>query len=98
MDVIDDIENRRQELRLSQAEVANSMGVSQGQFSKVVSRKVPLTKKMSLKMNRWLEKGAAIERGSPEEILEKCIELMHLLQNHFGSADAEDPSRTQNRG
>lgn len=82
VDLIGEMEARRQVLRLSQEMVALQVGVSQGQYSKVVMRKVPLTPKMAARMNRWLSADSAPTKGDALAILEKCMELMHLLQQY----------------
>lgn len=88
-DLIDEIEARRQVARMSQAEIADALGISQGQYSKVVKRRVALTAKMGRRMRQWLDNS---ETGSAEvdrEILQKCIELMHLIRQRLGIDAAE---------
>lgn len=84
VDLIDDVEGRRQATRMSQAEVAREIGISQGQLSKIMARKVALTSKMSIRMSRWLEERPEEAANLDREILEKCIDLMHLLQRRQG--------------
>ncbi|MCG7625079.1 aldehyde dehydrogenase family protein [Epibacterium sp. Ofav1-8] len=69
---------------LDQAEVAHQMGVSQGQYSKVVAGRVPLAPKMEARMKAWLERRESRVASGDQEILEKCIELMHLLRARIG--------------
>lgn len=84
-DLIVEVEARRQAARMSQAEVAREVGISQGQYSKVVAGKVALTAKMSVKMRRWLSGGDSPQADIDREILLKCIDLMQLLQRRYGS-------------
>ncbi|WP_323717270.1 helix-turn-helix transcriptional regulator [Paracoccus aminovorans] len=85
VDLIEDVEARRQAARMSQAEIARELGISQGQLSKVMARKVALTSKMTARMSRWLGKDSKGAEDLDQEILKKCIELMHLLQRRHGS-------------
>jgi transcriptional regulator with XRE-family HTH domain len=82
IDLVDEIEVRRQALRLSQHDVAARIGVSQGQYSKLIKGKVPLTPKMAARMAGWLAGTGALDKDDAQEILDKCIELMHLLQRY----------------
>lgn len=86
-DIIKEVENRQRATRMSQAEIARQLGVSQGQLSKVLAGKVPLTKKMSNRMAVWLARTGSIEAVSAQEILKKCIELMHLIRRHINPND-----------
>ena len=87
VDLIEEVEARRQALRLSQEKVAAEIGFSQGHYSKVTKGGVPMTPKMAAKMTNWLADEGALGKGSAEEILEKCMELMHLLRRYI-DADA----------
>jgi transcriptional regulator with XRE-family HTH domain len=84
-DLIAEVENVRQSQRMSQAEVAHQMGVSQGQYSKVVANRVPLAPKMATRMKAWLE-----QRDIDRVILAKCIEMMHLLRARIDAAEEID--------
>lgn len=79
-DLIAEVESVRQSERMSQAEIAHQTGVSQGQYSKVVAGRVPLTPKMAARMRAWLERREQKSMSNDREILDKCIELMHLLR------------------
>lgn len=91
-DLISEVENLRQSKRMSQAEVARQMGVSQGQYSKVIARRVPLAAKMTVRMRSWLEQHESTVASLDHDIREKCIELMHLLR-----ARLEDPKEAGER-
>lgn len=82
VDLIGEMETRRQALRLSQETVASQIGVSQGQYSKVIMRRVPLTPKMASRMNGWLVSARAPSKGDAQAILDKCMELMHLVRQY----------------
>lgn len=86
-DLIAEVESLRQSERMSQAEVAGQLGVSQGQYSKVVAKRVPLAPKMAAKLAAWLNQRDATTANLDREILDKCIELMHLLQERVNAAD-----------
>jgi transcriptional regulator with XRE-family HTH domain len=89
-DLIAEVENVRQSARMSQAEVAHQMGVSQGHYSKVVANRVPLAPKMAAKMIAWLEQSESTAASIDREILEKCMELMHLLRARVEAAEVTD--------
>lgn len=81
------LELNRRMRRLSQAQMADLLGVSQGHYSKVISGAVPLSKKFSEKVERQLDndkmptRDAAIALRMQElsaSIRKNCIELMHL--------------------
>jgi len=88
--LIEEVENVRQSERMSQAEVAHQMRVSQGHYSKVVANRVPLAPKMAARMKAWLEQRKQTAANIDREILDKCIELMHLLSARVGAAEASD--------
>ncbi|HCT33787.1 MAG TPA: hypothetical protein DF966_11585 [Sulfitobacter sp.] len=66
------------------------MGVSQGQYSKVVASRVPLAPKMAAKMKAWLEQNESTAASIDREIVEKCIELIHLLRVRVGEGKVSD--------
>ncbi|WP_445682726.1 helix-turn-helix domain-containing protein [Radicibacter daui] len=80
-DLINELEAARQARRISQAEVAGDLGISQGHYSKIVARNVTLTRKMSLRMSDWLGRHDG-HASDPRlrEVLSKCIDLMHSLE------------------
>lgn len=88
VDLIGEMEVRRQALHLSQDEVAARIGVSQGHYSKIIKGKAPLTPKMAERMTGWLASAGPLDRDNAQEILEKCMELMHLLQRYVGAGAA----------
>jgi transcriptional regulator with XRE-family HTH domain len=89
-DLIAEVENVRQSQRMSQAEVAHQMGVSQGQYSKVVANRVPLAPKMATRMKAWLEQRESTASDIDRVILAKCIEMMHLLRARIDAAEEID--------
>lgn len=87
-ELILDIERHRKAMRLSQAEIAELLHVTQGHYSKVISGKVILTNDLSEKMRGYLSKAVLPSSGVHEsrrvlellgEIKEKCIEIMQVL-------------------
>ncbi|MYA86853.1 MAG: helix-turn-helix transcriptional regulator [Boseongicola sp. SB0662_bin_57] len=90
-DLIATTENLRRSERMSQAEVAREMGISQGHYSKVVAKRVPLAPKMATRVTVWLQQRETTSAGVDHEIITKCMELMHLLQERVRSApESED--------
>lgn len=89
MDLIDDLEAMRQEMRVSQSEIARQLGISQGHYSKVAARNAPLTRKMAVRIEHWLNanaaSGALQDEQALQEIFKKCISLMHSLERYLGN-------------
>lgn len=87
-DMINSLEHTRRQLGLAQSDLAKILGVTQGHYSKVVRRKVPLSSKLEDSMRVWLDaNGVAkeVEGGSELRMRElaasirtQCIELMQL--------------------
>ncbi|WP_151720160.1 helix-turn-helix domain-containing protein [Gemmobacter serpentinus] len=88
-DLIDQIEDARQAGRMSQSEIALELGISQGQYSKLIQRKVPLTKKLGARIQQTLEGRLASSVDLDQQILSKCIELMHLFKRKYGHESFE---------
>lgn len=65
------IESKRREALMSQAELSNLLKVNQGHLSKVLAGKVPLSKKMNLKMSSLLSAWPA--PGSSDPTLEREV-------------------------
>lgn len=81
------VEKARLAARLSQAQIAERLGVSQGHYSKVVTAKVPLADELRGRMEAWLDDegagaiGVDVTRRMQElaaSIRRECMELMHL--------------------
>lgn len=79
-DLLEEVEELRLALRLSQAELAEKLGVSQGHYSKVRARHVPLTPKLATQMTAFLSRGSSGGQLGARETLDKCIEMMHVLR------------------
>jgi transcriptional regulator with XRE-family HTH domain len=88
-DLLATIEAARFRGRLSQSEVARVLGVTQGHYSKVIMRRVPLTAGLCERMEAWLERQEAPLELNPaaerihelvSSIRRECIELMHLVR------------------
>lgn len=54
-DVIERVEEARMEAKISQTALARSCGLSQGHYSKVVSKAVPLRPKTRANLEKWLD-------------------------------------------
>lgn len=87
-ELIEEVERQRTAKRLSQAELADILQVTQGHYSKVVSGKVSLTNILAERMQGYLSKAKLPEGDTPEsgrvlellnEIRNKCIEIMQSL-------------------
>lgn len=97
MDLILSVDEARRAKRMSQLEIADQLGISQGHYSKVLSRSVGLSAKLTVKMEDWLEVSGKEAIGSyasrrisqlAMSIRRECMELMHLV----GLAETEDIS------
>jgi transcriptional regulator with XRE-family HTH domain len=83
------VEAARLASRLSQAQLAGLLGVTQGHYSKVVTAKVPLSEALRLRMQDWLgAQGDGTARSDARHrmqelaasIRRECMELMHLVE------------------
>lgn len=88
-DVLSTVEEVRFRARLSQGHVAGALGVTQGHYSKVVSRRVPLSNRLKGRMEEWLATQEARDVGGQASIRihqlaasirRQCMELMHLVE------------------
>jgi len=88
MDLMLSVDEARRARRMSQAEIAKALGITQGHFSKVLTKSVPLSAKLKVRMEVWLSDGdhAAIGDVASRRISElamsirrECMELMHLV-------------------
>lgn len=89
-DLVSSIERARRQRGLTQAELAEELGVTQGHFSKVARKVSPLSDKLEKRALAWLE----VHGGPPEaddaaalrmkelasSIRAQCMELMHLAE------------------
>lgn len=82
------VEEVRAAERLSQAQIARILGVTQGHYSKVVTGRAPLTEKLRARMDDWLRTRGLVASTEAHvalrmqelaaSIRRECIELMHL--------------------
>lgn len=81
------VEHARLRVRLSQAQLAQKLQITQGHYSKVMSGKVPLTLDLQQKMETWLklqstsvteEQIAWRMQKLASSIRSECMELMQL--------------------
>lgn len=96
MDLILSVEEARQARRMSQAQVADALEITQGHYSKVVAARAALSEKLAERMEAWLVEGGRTTLGDDatrrihslaSSIRRECMELMHLV----GLAEATDP-------
>lgn len=96
IDLREQVEMTRLKVRLSQAQLALRLEVTQGHYSKVISGKVPLTDHLRLKMQTWLDTQPSSAAGpqATRRMLElvasiqrECMELMHLANLAGGSGE-----------
>lgn len=87
IDLRERVEQARLRVRLSQAQLSRTLGITQGHYSKVMSGKVPFTDDLHEKMEAWLETqqehvvGPQVARRMQElaaSIRQECMELMRL--------------------
>lgn len=85
--IISALEKIRRVERLKQEELARSLGISQGHFSKVLSGKAPLSGKLEAQISTWLQQQGHSSDGDAKShrireltnsIRQQCMELMHL--------------------
>lgn len=88
MDLILSVEEARRARRMSQAQVAEALGITQGHYSKVVAARVALSARLAERMQAWLAKGRETTLGNDAtrrihslaaSIRHECMELMHLV-------------------
>ncbi len=72
-------------MRLSQSEIAQRLGCTQGHYSKVIKGKAPLSPKLSARMKKWVKAEGVSDAEEGRKIVEKCIELMHMVERFVGS-------------
>ncbi len=93
------VEQARLKVRLSQAQLGQTLEITQGHYSKVMSGKVPLTDDLRQKMETWLKTqeepaaGPQVTQRMKElaaSIRHECMELMHLVSLASGSGESGD--------
>ena len=93
VDVVGSVEEARRQERLSQLEVAQSLGVTQGHYSKVVAGRVSLSPALAERMEQWLVESGRQRGGNAStrrmrelatSIRSQCMELMHLATRTTG--------------
>lgn len=96
MDLILSVEEARRARRMSQAQVAEALAITQGHYSKVVAARVRLSGALSERMEAWLTEGGHVSLGDDAtrrihslaaSIRRECMELMHLV----GLVEVADP-------
>ncbi|WP_030540852.1 helix-turn-helix transcriptional regulator [Sphingobium sp. DC-2] len=84
--VIHEIERVRLAARISQTEISQILGVTQGHYSKVINGKADLSRKLEERMRSWIgAQDAGAETSTSRRIKQlavsirqQCMELMHL--------------------
>jgi transcriptional regulator with XRE-family HTH domain len=87
-DVLESIERVRHARRLSQKAIADALGVTQGHYSKAVRGLVPLSVKLEVQIQAWIERNGRMP-GEDDRVARRmgelaasiqaqCMELMHL--------------------
>jgi transcriptional regulator with XRE-family HTH domain len=84
-DLIAKAEARRRVLRLSQQQLAEQLGVTQGHYSKLVRRQVPLAPAAETKLKDWLEQSHKDSDRKCEET-ERLAGLIALHANGLSEA------------
>jgi transcriptional regulator with XRE-family HTH domain len=84
-DLIARTEARRRALRLSQQQLAEQLGVTQGYYSKLVRRQVPLAPAAETKLKDWLETSHEDSDRKGEET-ERLAGLIALHANGLSDA------------
>lgn len=84
-DLIAKTETMRRLLRLSQQELAQQLGVTQGHYSKLVRRQVPLAPAAETKLKDWLEQSHKDSDRKGEET-ERLVGLIALHAHSLSDA------------
>jgi len=84
-DLIARTEARRRVLRLSQQQLAQQLGVTQGHYSKLVRRQIPLAPGAETKLKDWLERSHKDSDRKGEEA-ERLAGLIALHANGLSDA------------
>lgn len=103
------VEQNRLKVRMSQLQLGQTLEITQGHYSKVISGKVPLADKLRKKMEEWLETQEDSAAGSQltqrmqelaASIRRECMELMHLagLADSLGKTDVQPGRDPDNAG
>lgn len=79
-DSISHVENVRRQLRKRQAEVARALGITQGHYSKVVSRRTPAGIDLSTRMATWAEAHDPTRDLPPEDVSARMAALANSIQ------------------
>jgi transcriptional regulator with XRE-family HTH domain len=88
MDLILSVEEARRARRMSQAQIAEALEITQGHYSKVVASRAALSVRLAERMEAWLASNDRVTLGSDAtrrihslaaSIRRECMELMHLV-------------------
>lgn len=88
MDLILSVEEARRARRMSQAQVAKALEITQGHYSKVVASRAALSVGLAERIEAWLARNGRATLGndatrrihsSAASIRRECMELMHLV-------------------
>ena len=88
MDLILSVEEARRARRMSQAQVAEALEITQGHYSKVVASRAALSGRLAERMESWVAQGGRTTLGNDAtrrihslaaSIRRECMELMHLV-------------------
>lgn len=80
LDLIDSVQQRMQQLGVTQAELAAACGLSQPHLSKVLTRKVKLARKTEGKLTGWLETSGDLSEGSPNDFARSLAMRLEQLR------------------
>ena len=78
LELLKEIERRRVGARLTQAALASRLGVTQGHYSKVVGRIIPLSSRLAESMGEWIEADRTERRAVADD--EEIAELARSIQ------------------
>lgn len=97
--IVRTLERARSQRRISQTDLAEALGVTQGHYSKVARGLAPLSGKMAKRVDAWLavhggpaegDDAAALRmRALAISIRAQCMELMHLSERVVGKAETQ---------
>lgn len=78
--LIDTVQQRMQQLGITQIELAAACGLSQPHLSKVLSRKVKLAKKTEGKLTGWLESSVDLSEDNPNDFVRSLATRLEQLR------------------
>lgn len=78
--LIDIVQQRMQQLEITQAELATACGLSQPHLSRVLAKQVKLAKKTEGKLTEWLKASDELSEVNPNDFVRSLATRMEQLR------------------